>query len=229
MSIIFDALKKAQIKLSHRPGKDESAKSKEQASQLPPRPLSAKVNEATGFAFGEDLTQPLKPIEGSKPAEQPKFKSKAEVKSQVPATHKRRTWTVYDVRNMNSGAFIFFIFFGLLGCALVFYIFNYKLKDQFLIQAQDLPFSATSASARSGTTGTKKSGVEPAKKNLFYLSPEISLSLDGIVSSGGKNVALIDDQIVEVGDTIKGATVLSIGAREVALSFQGKEIILILK
>ncbi|MBU2541198.1 MAG: hypothetical protein KJ593_04790 [Candidatus Omnitrophica bacterium] len=217
MSIIFDALKKAQSRFSSQHAKEPESKESQKPQEAPKDKTPTRGITSSGFAAGEDLTQPIKPIAGTRPiAEQEKDVAK-EKATKRPRLH---MWTIHDIRHMNPFAFIAMIVFGLLGSLLVFYLFAFKFQDKYLVQVTE----------EGPVTTPEASGAQPvqkkSKKNLFHLSPEISLSLDGIVSSEGRNLALIDDQIVEVGDTIKGAKVISVGSREVVLSFGGKEFVL---
>lgn len=220
MSIIFDALKKAQAKLTSAHGKLE--KNEEEK----PKP------ETTVFGFGinEDLTQPIKPLEGTKQAED-KTPIKDALGQKATAKSLKRSWVIHDIKNMNPVAFILLIILGIAGAVLVFYIFNVKMRDKYLVQIVNLTKpKATQANATKGKPDLKTPAPQlPPQKNMFVLSPELSLSLDGIVSSEGKNLALINDQIVEVGDIIKGAQVLSITPNVVVVSFQGKEITMTFK
>ena len=210
MSIIFDALKKVQMKFTSQRGKDSGENSKKPEEK---KPSSPSGTSSSNFSADEDLTQPIKPIPGARSIKEQKNSEDKE----APTVKLRRTWNIYDVRHMNPFAFIVMILFGLLGCALVFYIFNYKLKDKYFIQAE------IDADSAAGTAEGGLSQAERPTKNLFFLSPEISLTLDGILSSEGENLALIDDEILKVGDAIKGAKIISIGIDEVELFFGGKK------
>ncbi len=229
MSIIFDALKKAQIKLTGSQKKDNAHSSKEPGNQ--PEAKNAQASEepkVAGFKIGEDLTQPLKPIEGAKPIEKKLVtgEKKDAIKPSIG------NWVIYDVRRMNPFMFLLMVFFGLLGAALVFYIFSYKLKDKFIVKVspkQEIITPKAKGKVSSDSPKKKEVEVVPLEKNIFQLSPQVSLSLDGIVSTEGRNLALIDNQVVQVGDTIKGAVVVSISPNEVIVSFGGKEITLNMK
>jgi hypothetical protein len=216
MSIIFDALKKVQGKLSGHPPKTLPPEKKEEITKEP--------KFVTPFYEQEDLTQPIKPIPGAKPL-------KETIKSDSK-TAKRpvRARTIYDVRKMNPIAFIFLIVFGLLGSALVFYLFSIKMKDKYLIVVpQEKVVNTPSVKSQGNSTPANAENSKAPSRNMFLLSPEVTLSLGGIMSSDGENVALIDDQIVLVGDTIKGAKIIAITPTEVILLFQGKEITMTLK
>ncbi|MEW6170079.1 MAG: hypothetical protein AB1472_00745 [Candidatus Omnitrophota bacterium] len=228
MSIIFDALKKAQIKLSGNQRKDNPSPTKESSSQEQAKDSSAPEEpKVGGFKLGEDLTQPLKPIPGAKPIEK-KVVILDKKDAEKPSIGK---WVIYDVRKMSPAIFLLMVFFGLVGTALVFYIFNYKLKDKFIIKAsprQEM-ISPKGKGKPDANSKKKETVVVPIEKNIFNLGSGVSLSLDGIVSSEGTNLALIDNQVVQVGDTIKGALVVAISPNEVIVSFQGKEIPLTIK
>lgn len=228
MSIIFDALKKAQIKLSGSQRKNNPLPAKEPGNQGEAKG-SPVDNEPKvgGFKLGEDLTQPLRPIAGAKPIEtKPAASDKKD--AQKPSIG---NWVIYDVRKMNPVTFMLMVFFGLLGTALVFYVFGYKLKDKFIIKVSPRQEVKASKGKEKTDANLKKKEVlaVPIEKNIFNLGPGVSLSLDGIVSTQGRNLALIDNQVVQVGDTIKEALVVSISPNEVIVSFQGKEIPLTMK
>ena len=222
MSIIFDALKKVQNKLSSQP-KDKSKENNE------PAPVVKKV---FGFGLNEDLTQPVKPIPGAKTTQAEKEEQNN--KASKPIKGAKRDWVIYDVKNMSLPSFVALIVLGLIGAVSVFYVFSVKMKDLYPIIIK--PPAKEKPAVKSKTTGPEKAQEKPKqvqapapKKNSFVLSPQVTLSLDGIVSANGKNMALIDDQIVEVGDTIKGAKVISISPNDVVVSFQGKDSTLTLK
>ncbi len=186
-----------------------------------------------GFGLGEDLTQPVKPIPGAKLPETEQ--SEKDTKASKSIKGARRDWVIYDINKMTVLSFTALTVLGVIGAIFVFYVFNIKMADKYPIKI-DMKVKEEKAPVKdkakvSGKPQEKPKQVQaPApKKNTYALSPQVSLSLDGIVSVDGKNLALIDDQIVEVGDTVKGAQILSITPNEVIVSFQGKESTLTLK
>ncbi|MGA2774772.1 MAG: hypothetical protein ABSE81_01765 [Candidatus Omnitrophota bacterium] len=54
--------------------------------------------------------------------------------------------------------------------------------------------------------------------------PKPTLALNGIFFSGEESYALINNQIVKVGDKISGAVIKKISSDEVLLNFEGSEI-----
>ena len=186
-----------------------------------------------GFALGEDLTQPVKPIPGAKLPETEQSKKNAN--SSKPVKGSKRDWVIYDINKMTVLSFTALAVLGVIGAVLIFYVFNIKMADKYPIKV-DMKVKEEKAPAKDKAQVPGKPQEKPKQvqapapmKNTYALSPQVSVSLDGIVSADGKNVALIDDQIVEVGDTVKGAQVLSITPNEVVVSFQGKKSTLILK
>lgn len=223
MSGISDTFKKIQLKLSSQHPKDKS----KEKSELPPA-----EKKVFGFNLGEDLTQPVKPIPGSKNAEAEKMVK--DDKASKPIKGARRDWIIHDISNMSLPSFTAIIVLGLIGVVLVYYVFSVKMKDKYPIQIKTpIPEKPAEKDTPKGPEKPKEKPKQvkaPAlKKNSYVLSPHVTLSLDGIVSADGKNIALIDDQIVEVGDIIKGAQVLSITPNEVVVSFQGKDVTMTLK
>ena len=56
------------------------------------------------------------------------------------------------------------------------------------------------------------------------IPPKPTFILNGVFSSGNESYALIDNQIVRIGDKIKGAVLKKITSEEVTLNFAGSEI-----
>ena len=67
----------------------------------------------------------------------------------------------------------------------------------------------------------------PYKFNLS--NPLFEFSLEGIISGNGAPVAIINKQLVGVGDEVKGAIVSEIKEDEVILNYNGEELTLQLK
>lgn len=59
------------------------------------------------------------------------------------------------------------------------------------------------------------------------VAPKPTFILNGVFSSGNEGYALINNQIVKIGDKINGAVVKKITAEEVTISFEGSEIKLV--
>lgn len=57
-------------------------------------------------------------------------------------------------------------------------------------------------------------------------NPAFEFSLEGIISGNGAPAAIINKQVVGVGDTVKGAVVMAINEDEVILDYNGEEILL---
>ncbi|MBU0549824.1 MAG: hypothetical protein KJ838_05885 [Candidatus Omnitrophica bacterium] len=74
---------------------------------------------------------------------------------------------------------------------------------------------------------SSKNQTEVSDKNAFYsASSTADLSLQGIFYSEGKYTALINDEIVEVGDRIGEAEVLEITQKGVEVAFKGLKVYL---
>lgn len=209
---------------SSQPPKDKTK------DQNEPAPAEKKV---FGFALGEDLTQPVKPIPGSKSAETEKAQKSD--KPPKPVKGAKRSWVIYDINKMTILSFSALAVLGVIGAIAIFYVFNIKMVDKYPIKI-DIKAKEEKTPVKDKAKGPEKPQEKakqvqaPApKKNTYSLSSQVSLSLDGIVSADGKNMALIDDQIVEVGDNIKGAKIIAISPNYVVVSFQGKDFTLTLK
>jgi len=72
--------------------------------------------------------------------------------------------------------------------------------------------------------------ILPAPKRRTSASdPFSSLELTGIMEGGGEALAIINDNILRKGDTVKGAEIVSIDEDSVTLLNRGKEVVLRIK
>ncbi len=95
---------------------------------------------------------------------------------------------------------------------------RYKIPDKIEIQAKS------------------KEAVAPSTfpftvplKTFYSGPPEEAFSLSGIVQGAGKPVAIINDKVLEEGDSINDAKVIRIEDKKVTLSVKDKEVTLTLK
>lgn len=94
------------------------------------------------------------------------------------------------------------------------------------------PQLAQLPSAQTPAAQTSQAPAVQAPAYKFNLSsPLFKFNLEGIVSGNGPTLAIINNELLGVGDTIKGATVVEIkeAENEVILDYNGEEVLLQLR
>ncbi len=66
--------------------------------------------------------------------------------------------------------------------------------------------------------------VKPVQPG-FFAPPQSAFHLTGIISGAGISTAVVNDKLVEVGDVVNGAQVISISDKDVTLEQSGKNVV----
>ena len=99
-----------------------------------------------------------------------------------------------------------------------------NVSDQIAFPSQEVVYKPISGN------GTKLDAQAPVLQKSIELKPQYpDLTLNGIMFLEAGPRAIVNNSIVEVGNTVSGATVTKINRKSVALEYSGVEITLSLK
>jgi len=196
MSIINDALKKVQTKLDKNVV-DQKIKTVEQTPHVDPKP-----------------TPQRKEIEKSSPSQISEEKPAKRVipASSLPAKKE-------EVRITLHKSFVFMVYLGFIitGILIAFFMYSWNRTSSSLqntinsLKAIQTPVTTTQ--------GDSSSKIPPV--STYY--PKGTLIVSGTMKMGDKIVALINEDIYELGDMIDGKKIVNISSKEIELlDFEGK-------
>ena len=149
--------------------------------------------------------------------------------SQATTTHapedKPKSVSAPAVKPVLFSAYIPFVVFGVVLAVLIFLVVNFFLRSRTFTKASAVA-EAPLESTRTPLPEASQLGT-PVAKPLSPIPPALSqesFSLSGVFFSGEEGYALINNQILKVGDSIGAATVKRIDLNEVVLEAQGSSI-----
>lgn len=146
-------------------------------------------------------------------------------------------------RSLKNLLSIFIFLIGIFAAKALFSFFDAKFS---VPKAASLPVQKSPLAKKSRTSLSKVTASSPAPVvslpsqaakpqeaikpiALIEKNPLPELTLGGILAGGASGWAIIDDKIVQAGDTVKGAKVIRVGSGGVDLEFEGEPFSLLMK
>jgi len=221
MSIINDALKKAQKNMQNNPNTNEKNTPQNQQESGTPEPKSDFIKENLRHLDKEKKKQSLEEKnQDSSSQSEPSNQQKTEI---VPPSKKEEKKTVSYSSKPSKLPLLVFLLVCLAGVIYFYYLRPGRgtlTKKSIRTVTRNLP--KIPSFKKTTSTSTRRAVQRTRRKTV----PRGSMELNGIVMMGERRVALINNDIYEVGDSVDGKKIINITTNDVELKDGEKTITL---
>jgi len=231
MSIINDALKKAQHQFSKNNSQEKAQPMPDPNPPVNPQPMNPQPTSQNPIAKPAppqpapmpDMSQYIPVREKTKPAE-PKILSE-EISPPRPQDLRKQDGSESRKPSVTK-IFLTFVTFILLGCGIFLAFYLYKIEsipdarsraNAKKNMVKDIPKQINKVVESIPLPEQVKQTISPSTKPAKKETVQQGIVLNGIMLMGEKRVALINNKIYEVGDSIDGKEILSISPEMVKI------------